>query len=660
MPAMLAALLLSVAVHTSALLVFNVDEAKERPVTKVLGLLEGMQAQLEKEAEEETKLMETYNCWCKENGDEKAALVADAEARLKEMESRCAELNATSRRLEVEYTNLGKDLAKDEASNDEAVARRKKEVAKFQKEEQDLLNNLNSVTAAENNIKGTKGSEADRTFLQMPSHQDVFRTVQDVMNRHAMLLSDESTDKASAFLQQPTAGGVVGVLEGLRMDFERELKELQDAELKNKENYEKFIKAKRAEIDAAKLQIAQKKEEKTAADEENVNTKENIKDTKASMGEDLAFALEVKKKCGGKAKDWEQRQRTRAEELEAVNKAIKVLSADDAHATFSKTLSFLQESSSDRDRNLDKVAAALTQAGKKHDQRLVTLAMSVKLDSFTRVKEKIDGMIADLKRQQEEEVKKKEYCIDEFQRNRLDTDKKKREEQRMAAQMKELQMKMQKTTDEMKALQSEITELNKQQKIAAETREKENGEFQKIVQEQRETQELLGKALDVLKEFYDKQIEGQGSIGTFIQANPKEPKTFGDYRKSSSANGVLLMLQKLLAEAKEMETESTYAERESQADYEAFAKETAGSVETKKKSVANLADVKAKSERTFVETRKSKEGVEGDIEGLENTAFELHETCDWTLMQFNTMQKGRQDEIDALNQAKSYLSGAVP
>ena len=52
------------------------------------------------------------------------------------------------------------------------------------------------------------------------------------------------------------------------------MKELQDAETVNKEEYEKLIAAKRKEIDSAKLQISSKKEQKTAADEERIQTKQ--------------------------------------------------------------------------------------------------------------------------------------------------------------------------------------------------------------------------------------------------------------------------------------------------------------------------------------------------------------------------------------------------
>jgi len=140
--------------------------------------------------------------------------------------------------------------------------------------------------------------------------------------------------------------------------------------------------------------------------------------------------------------------------------------------------------------------------------------------------------------------------------------------------------------------------------------------------------------------------------------NPKEPESFGDYKKSKGSNGVMLMLQQLIADAKEMEAESTYGERESQEDYEAFGKDTAADIATKSTAMADKEDEKAKAEKDLIQTKENKEGVESEISALSETALDLHETCDWTLQNFDARQKARSDEMDALKQAIAYLSGA--
>lgn len=578
--------------------------SSSRPVSKVVSLLQGMKEQLESEASEEAELMEKYNCWCKENGEAKEKAILEATSRIEEWENRIAELSAMSSRLGTEYKNLQEEVDKNQASMDESMALRKKEVAKFHEEEKELFNSLNSVKSAQIVLNSS-------SFLQRPSLQKL----QVLASRQADRLSDRAAKQLASFLQDPGAGSVKGVLDGLEIDFNSSLKDLHDTEKENKGAYEKLIKAKREEIDSANVQIQTKKEEKANADEELLQKKQDVKDAKGSKDEDLAFAKEVQEKCAAKEKAWEQRQQTRADETQAVSKAIEVLDSDASHELFGKTMkpSLIQLASKEdpmarRSQLYDRLRAA----GKaQKDLRLVTLSLEAKLDSFTEVQEKIDAMVAALKKEQADEVKKKDYCIEELNKNKISADGKKRQGEGLDATVQDLKEKLKAVEVDTKELDGEVLELKKQQKLAAQNREKENSEFQKVVQEQRQTQVLLKKAMQVLAGFYNKPLE------SFLQ-DPKEPETFGSYKKAGG-NGVMLMLQQLIADAKAMEVESSTAEREAQKDYEAFGKETINALKTKGKALEDKAAEKAKLEEKFVMTRQSKKGVEKEVDTLADT-----------------------------------------
>merc|ERR1719261_308296 len=53
--------------------------------------------------------------------------------------------------------------------------------------------------------------------------------------------------------------------------------------------------------------------------------------------------------------------------------------------------------------------------------QLAQLTVSVQLDAFTKVKEAMDQMVAELKEQQKEEVKLKEFCTTKFNENEQQT-----------------------------------------------------------------------------------------------------------------------------------------------------------------------------------------------------------------------------------------------
>ncbi|CAK9088660.1 unnamed protein product [Durusdinium trenchii] len=281
------------------------------------------------------------------------------------------------------------------------------------------------------------------------------------------------------------------------MDFESSLKDLREAETENKAASEKLVAAKGEEIESAKEQIQSKKDEKAAADEERFQKKQDVRDATSSRDEDMAFAKEVKEKCAAKEKEWEKRQQTRADETQAVSKAIEVLDSDASHELLGKTVkpSLLQLGSGQRlqERRQRQHAYERLRSAGKEDLRLVTLSLELKLDTFKEVQEKIDLMISALKTEQANEVKKKDYCAAEFNQNRLAADAKKRQGEGLNAASQEVTQQLKALLAESKELEGEVLELQKQQKLAAQNREKENAEFQKVVQEQRETQVLLKK-----------------------------------------------------------------------------------------------------------------------------------------------------------------------
>merc|ERR1719355_50230 len=216
----------------------------------------------------------------------------------------------------------------------------------------------------------------------------------------------------------------------------------------------------------------------------------------------------LKEKCSMTDSEWEERQKTRQLEMEACSKALAVLSSDDAHDLFTKTFnpSLVQtESSMHSERRSQASKLLSTVAHKLHSPRLATLAVRVRLDAFTRVKKAIDDMIAQLLVEKADEIKHKDFCVDEFNKNQLETERKDREKEDLIAKIDDLTMTIDKLTKAIDTLKAEIAEMQVQLKRAGEDREKQNKEFQATVADQRETQKLLQTALSILRGFYDKE-----------------------------------------------------------------------------------------------------------------------------------------------------------
>jgi len=637
-PTMKASLFLLLAQATG--LTFQTEDA--RPTTKVVKLLQGMQEQLESEAKADEETYDKFKCWCHDNTVAKEQAVKEAKAATTELQDRVEILLSKSQRLKAEVEKTEDEVAKNQAALDTATALRQQQNKEYTSDLKRLNADLEGVSSAQTTLGNAEGT----AFLQ--SREGAGKPLRAILAKHSEKLSQEDRETFEAFLQRGDGvDGVMGVLTGLKDDFTAEVAKLKEDETTSVKQFEALAAAKTEEIKAGTKQIETKKEEKANADEERAIKKQEIKDTQGALGTDLSFVEEVKKQCADMDAQWDERQKTRAEETEAISKAVEILDADEAHENFAKTFSpsFLQES---KKSTMSRAAEVLSKA---KDPRVLSLAMQMKIDKFTKVKKAMDDMLFALKKEQEDEVKQKDFCGEEFRKNQLQTEEKTRTKEALVA--KEEAIDIAKPKSDIATLESEIADMQKQLQLAGQNREKENAEFQKVIAEQRQTQKLLKEALTSLGKFYNKGAFLQGS-----QVAPEAPGGFKDYKANGKSFGVMSMLQQLVEDAKTMEAEAVRAENSAQTAYEAFAKDTTESVTKKETSISNKKAHKAKLEKTLVETRQSREGQETELSNLQAKLAELHESCDFLMKNFDARQTARDEEMDSVKKAKAILSGA--
>jgi len=642
---------------------FDEEAAKNRPVSKVITLLKDMLKQLEKEAEEDEEIYDQLACWCETNDKEKTKSIEDAEAKISDLTTKIEELTASSARLTTEIKNLEKEVAENQEALDQATALRQKELAEFNAEEKDALQAIGALKSAVTVLsKHNAGA-----FVQVPaSHlQGIASTLEYQIQKHASLfqgvLTHSERRTIAAFVQTgyaPQSGEIFGILKQMKETFEENLSTSQKEEHENQKAYEELKAAKTDEIKAGQDQIDAKTDELATTDEKLAESKEDLEDTKNSLSADEEFLVMLKGKCSSTDAEWEERQKTRQLEMEACSKALAVLSSDDAHDLFTKTFNpaFVQVESSSRSARRNQAASVLAAVAKKvNNPRLSALATKVRLDAFTKVKKAIDDMVAQLLKEKEDEIKHKDFCVEEFNSNQLQTERKDREKEDLIAKIEDLELTIKTLSTEIDTLKSEVAEMQVQMKRAGEDREKENKEFQQTVADQRASQKLLQAALNILKGFYEKKA---AALLQQEPAGPPPPPGFKDYKKNAASGGVMGMIQQIINDAKAMEAEAIRAEEDSQKSYEDFVKETNASIEEKSKAIVNKSEEKAKSETDLTQSNEDKEAVMLELEQLSNYNAELHQSCDFVMKNFEIRQTARDEEIEALKQAKAILSGA--
>merc|ERR1719174_1812240 len=619
-----------------------------------------MQEQLKKEGEEDEEVYEKVACWCETNDKEKTTSIADAEGHITALTASIEEATATSARLNTEIKNLGTEIAKNQEALDKATALRREELAEFNAEEKDVLQSIGALKSAVTVLgKHNALIQVDEGTLI-----NIAVTIQDQMRRHKKLVekltSERQRKEITAFIQAPSdyfdaeptfkqsyapqSGAIFGILKQMKETFETNLETSQKEEMQSQSDYEALKATKTQELADTDSKLALSKEE--------------LEDTRNTLAADQKFLMNLKETCQMTDQEFAERTKTRAEEIKAVSEALAILSSDDAHDTFTSTFNFIQKSAKKSSNRVKAEKILLKAAKKTGDQKMLKLANRMLLDNFKKVSEDIEGMIADLKREKEEDVKMKDFCIEALHKNEVAIEMKKRDIEQLDAKISTLTAEIDELAKSIAALTAEIAEMQVQLKRAGEDRELENNDFQAVVADQRATQGLLEKALGVLKGFYEKSLV-QTNAGASQPAGPPPPPGFKKYEKSSGAGGVMGMLEQIVAETKTMEADAIKAETDAQKAYESFVKDTNASLEEKARQITNQSEEKAAKEVDKTAAEEDKVAALNEQQQNENEKADLHKSCDFTLDNFDARQAALDQEMEGLAEAKSVLHGSA-
>jgi len=297
-------------------------------------------------------------------------------------------------------------------------------------------------------------------------------------------------------------------------------------------------------------------------------------------------------------------------------------------------------------------AGAVNAAGPR--SQLSTLALGVRLDSFTKIKELMDKMLSELKEQQAEEAKFKAYCIKELDENEKATYGKNEEKKDQEAKVAQLTALLAKLAKEIAEHKAQVATTEVEIKKASQNREAENAAFQEVVADQRATQAILQKALLRLQDFYKKDI-GKKIIDLEVAQTP--PVQFNKYNNNAGASPVMGLIEQILEDSTALEKEATSAEYSAQANYEKFVNDSNALINNLSASIDAKEKATAVTNLDKAQTEEDLESTIGELESLTAYEADLHGQCDWVVKNFDIRQAARLQEMEAIQAAKSILSG---
>merc|ERR1719163_201517 len=152
---------------------------------------------------------------------------------------------------------------------------------------------------------------------------------------HMALLSEFLSAKAGYAPQSVTIQGMLG---DMYLTFSNNLESSTLDEANQNHDYEKMYATLEKENNKMKATRARKETEKAEAEAMLADTTKAYDDTEKQMKAETEFFDQTKAACQSKHEEWTVRKELRNEELDGIDKALEILTSDEARALFSKSI----------------------------------------------------------------------------------------------------------------------------------------------------------------------------------------------------------------------------------------------------------------------------------------------------------------------------------
>jgi len=654
--------LLSLAIVTPVALATEAN-----PIRKVVSMLQNLEAKVQGEGAKEKELHDKYMCYCKNAGGSLGKSIADAEAKGPELVSAIEEGIGKLAQLKEDLKSHQNDRAAAKSAMAAATALREKENAAFETTKTDLETNLAALAKATAAIeKGAGGA-----FLQTEAASALKTFVMGKNNMYDADRNDILSFLSGSSDYAPASGQITGILKTMNDEMTADLDDATKTEASSVAAFDELIAAKKKEVEALTGMIEDKLVRVGDLGIEIQQMKNDAGDTAEGLVDDKKFLEDLDKNCAAKQKLFDENVAYRSQELEALADTIKMLNDDDALELFKKTLpgasSFMELKVSSKSMKAE--ALALIQEVQRNNKRrpeldFISLALRGKKIGFEKVIGMIDDLVAELKKEQQDDANKKEYCDVQFD---LADDKKKGLEKTksdLETAITESKENIQTTKEEIDALGDGIRALDKSVAEATEQRKEENEDYKSLMAGNAAAKELIGFAKNRLNKFYNPKLYKAPAAMAQIRSHngvapPPPPAAVEAYsKKSEESNGIIAMMDALSADLQKEMTEAEATEKDAQGDYEQFMADSANkraedskTLTDKEGALAQLGEMLESQSSELTSTGKTLMATLSYIDSL-------HAECDWLVKYFDMRKEARENEIDALEKAKAVLSGA--
>jgi len=651
-------------------------DVKVTPVQKVIQLMQGMLEKGKKEKHEEQVQYAAYKQFCDDVTVEKTNAIKEAEEKIEMLKADIQKYEADAAQLAKEIAVHDENISNWEADIKAATKVREVEKADYDVEHKDYSESIDALERAIATLKKQDfdRKQAEAALVQLSSVRskmskqdrqviDSFLKTWDPENADAQELLQESAPQANAYEFQ--SGGIIEMLTKLLDKFDAERTTLEREEKNAKHAFDMLVQDLSSSIAQDKAAREEKAELKAKKEEAAAAAKADLQDTTATMEDDKKYLADLTATCEQKGADFEARQQLRAEEIEAIEKAIEIISSNAVQGAAEEHLptlmqlkgsSFVQLRGETINPNQLRVASYLQDKARQLNSRvLAAMATRAEADPFKKVKKMIKDLIVKLMEEAAEEAEHKGYCDQELATNEQVRKEKTEAVETLMADIDELQASIAKLTEEINELTAAVAAIDEAVAKATKIREAEKAKNADTIADAKDAQVAVEQALQVLKDFYEKA----GEATALVQQQPEAPEIFDKPYKGmqGAKGGVVGMLEVILSDFQRLQAETEEAEVQAQKEYDQFMDDSAIDKAQKTTDIEHKTNKRQNEEQQLTESKKDLEGTQKELDAALAYYEKLKPSCVDTGVTYEDRVERRKEEIQSLQEALKILSG---
>lgn len=667
---------------------------KMTPVQKALQMLEGMIKTCDTARYEEKKQYQKYDMFCVSTGEEKSKAIAEADDKIETLQAHILKFDSEVARLAAEISAHKGEITGWNGDMDAAKTVRTTEEKDYATAHTDLSESVQALTKAIGVLQAQNFDRKGVSLLQKTVVALAARAPKESRALMAFLqrsaedpnvkLVQEENDLTFKVPEVPTSsyefksGGIIEMLEGLLDEFRKEVVNHEKEEVARNHAFTTLLQDLTDSIAAGEKSIESKTALEAQNQENSNEANSDLSQTQTTRADDATFLADMTATCNQKASDFASRQKLRDEEIQALEKAVEILSSSavsgnaDKHLPASSALQLkkratvlaqLRASSWQEPSRMQRVEEFLAEASTRiGSPTLSALALKAQKDPFEKVKRLIEELIKRLMQEATNEAEHKGWCDKELGTNAHTRKSRTEAIDMLHGEIDKLSADIAKLNKDLGAHAAAVAQLEADVASATELRENEKAENEAAIQDAKDGQTAMAEVIKVLNDFYGEAAKATALVQKSKQ-QPVAPEVFGDEAYTgmqAASGGVLGMMEVINSDFARLEQDTQASELAATAEYDKFMEDSAIDKAAKEKDIQFWTGEEQNKQIQLTDKQVALEDAQKILDQALQEFEALKPACLGDGMSYEERVQRREDELQALNQAYQILTDMGP